>query len=199
MSTGQIAFSQVSASGQAFLAEPKRSPRFPGQLHVCLAGVFTGERRAGEFMCIDIFSGIGFAIRQYIGSLCRLVLVEVIKDHGVVGPARAHGIVEEIREPDGAGPQSDGFFEELAQERDRGWAGTVEHAAMRPPKRVVRVHIGFAVSAVATLRGRLPKSARHCIAGNIAPARSDVAFIFALVENHGLAPVGSPTCAELEV
>src|SRR5208337_1187362 len=54
------------------------------------------------------------------------------------------------------------------------------------------------MAAVTALRGRLPETARHGVAGEAAPARRDIALVAALVEDHRLAPVAAPLRAQLQ-
>jgi len=146
---------------------------------------------------VDILRCVGFPLGQRESSFRRLMLVEVVEDDGAVVAARAHGLVTEISESDGSGPESDGFFEQIAEEGDLGGAGAVENAAVRPPENVVGVEVGFAVTAIAALHGRHPKAARHGVAGEISPGRCDIAFVPALVEDHRFAPVIAPVRAQI--
>ena len=109
----------------------------------------------------------------------------------------AHGLLVKVGEANGTGAEGDGFFKQLAQEGDPGGARAVKNSAVGPPEDIVRVKVGFAVTAIAALRRGLPKTAGHGVAGKIAPLGADIALVFALVEDDGFLPVGTPLCAEL--
>src|ERR1019366_7009822 len=62
-----------------------------------------------------------------------------------------------------------------------------EHAALGPPENLVIALVGFTVAAVSAGDCAVPKTENHFLGGQLPPAILDVALVFYLVINNGLA------------
>ena len=70
------------------MPEPERAPRRAGQFDFSFVGVFAGQRRTRELKSVNELCGVDFALGQREISFGWLMLVEVVKQDGLVVAAR---------------------------------------------------------------------------------------------------------------